>query len=99
MTIGEPPTFMVEYGRRVRRVWAELTRAQAAGEPMPSMRALAKRCELPAYSTAHNCLDVLVAMGVVDVLGRVDEPGVSGARARIVGALRVVKPYGWEFYE
>jgi hypothetical protein len=99
MTIGEPPIFIVEYGRRVRRAWAELTRAQLAGEPMPSVRELARRCGMPASSTAQTCIETLVAMEAVEVLGRTEEPNAAGVRQRITGALRVVKLYGWECFE
>lgn len=90
-----PTTREVERGQRVRRVWAELTRAQAAGDAMPGMRELARRCRLPSCSTAQGCVDVLVALGAVAELGR-HEPSAATPRRRVTSALRVVRPYGWE---
>lgn len=96
---GEPAAVAIVRARRIRRVWEELTRAQAAGEPMPSTRTLARRCGLPSSSTAQSCIEALITMGAVDVLARADEPDANGVRRRVAGALRVVKPYGWEVYE
>lgn len=96
---GEPAAVAIVRARRIRRVWAELTRVQRAGEPMPSMRALAARCGLPSSSTAQSCIEALVRMGAADVLARAEEPNAAGIRQRVAGALRVVKPYGWEVYE
>lgn len=96
---GEPSVVAIVRARRIRRVWAELSRAQQAGEPVPSMRALAQRCGLPSSSTAQSCLEALITMGAVDVLAREPEPDANGVRRRVAGAYRVAKPFGWEVYE
>jgi hypothetical protein len=88
----------ITWGQRTRRVWAELSRAAAAGEAVPSMRQLAKRCKLPSSSTAQRCVDTLVAMGVADVIRRHPDRHALGALRMVTGALRLVKPYGWEWY-
>lgn len=84
----------IAWGQRTRRVWAELSRAQTAGEAMPSMRQLARRCKLPSCSTAQRCVETLVAMGVTVVAAR--HEGVQ--QRAVTGALRVVTPFEWECY-
>jgi DNA-binding transcriptional regulator YhcF (GntR family) len=84
----------ITWGQRTRRVWAELSRAAIAGEALPSMRQLAKRCKLPSCSTAQRCVETLTAMGVVTVLAR--HEGVQ--QRAVTSALRLVQPYGWECY-
>lgn len=91
-----PTPRAIMWGQRVRRVWAELTRAQAAGEAMPSMRQLAERCRLPSSSTAQTCVEALVANGAVVVVARQAKPNALGTRRRVTSALRVVRMYGWE---
>jgi hypothetical protein len=95
----EPSARAIVRGRRIRRVWAELSRAQRAGETPPSCRVLAVRCGLPSSSTAYTCIEALVAMGVVDVLARADEPSADGSRRRVARAIRVAKLYGWDYYD
>lgn len=93
-----PSPLAVTRGQRIRRVWAELTRAQAAGEVAPSMRELARRCRLPSSSTAQTCVAALIALGAVEAVAQHPEPTARGERRRVTSALRVVKLYGWESY-
>lgn len=95
---GGPSVGAIIRGRRIRRVWAELSRAQFEGRPLPSMRRLAHLCRLPSSSTAQMCVEALEALGVVEVLAREPSVNALGQRPRLAGALRVVQPYGWEWY-
>lgn len=83
----------IERGQRLRRVWAALSEAQAQGRPMPGMREIARSCGLPSSSTAQACVEMLEALGVVEVAAR----HARGGR-RVTSALRVTQPFGWESY-
>lgn len=96
---GEPSATAIVRARRIRRVWAELSRCGVVGLTMPSMRDLAARCKLPSCSTAQSCVDALIAMGVVDTLASHERRRTDGVRRRVAGAYRLVRPYGWESYE
>ena len=70
----------VRRGRRLRRIWQELTRAHMAGERMPTLRDLVDRCDVSCISVAKTDVHILEQRGLV-------------RRLRHAHAIRVLVPY------
>lgn len=88
-----PWSLAVVRARRVRRIWQELTRAQVAGERMPTLAELCARCAVSSSSVAHRDVQLLQRMGYVSWAGL-----TSGSYA--VGRnIRVLVPYHAQSFE